>query len=222
MQGFGRNTLASRSSNAKGAGQNGADRAGHLVYLGAKLGEADMTDPKAAARTAAFARRKVAFSAGQGQAAEILADVLSAHQGKALAGYMPMRTEINPLPAMSAHQGLVGVPVIMAAATPLKFREWGPGVAMVAGDFGALIPEEGAWVTPQVVIVPLLAFDARGFRLGYGGGFYDRTLQGLRAKGPVLAIGFAFEAQKVDAVPIDAFDQKLDLVVTEKGPRWFA
>ena len=222
MQGFGRNTLASRSSNAKGAEQNGADRAGHLVYLGAKLGEADMTDPKAAARTAAFARRKVAFSAGQGQAAEILADVLSAHQGKALAGYMPMRTEIDPLPAMSAHQGLVGVPVIMAAATPLKFREWGPGVAMVAGEFGALIPAEGAWVTPQVVIVPLLAFDSRGFRLGYGGGFYDRTLQGLRAKGPVLAIGFAFAAQEVDAVPTDDFDQRLDLIVTEAGPRWFA
>ena len=222
MQGFGRNTLASRSSNAKGAGQNGADRAGHLVYLGPKLGEADMTDPKAAARTAAFARRKVAFSAGQGQAAEILADVLSAHQGKALAGYMPMRTEIDPLPAMSAHQGLVGVPVIMAAATPLKFREWGPGVAMVAGDFGALIPAEGAWVTPQVVIVPLLAFDSRGFRLGYGGGFYDRTLQGLRAKGPVLAIGFAFAAQEVDAVPTDDFDQRLDLIVTDAGPRWFA
>lgn len=222
MQGFGRNTLASRGSNAKGAGQNGADRAGHLVYLGAKLGEADMTDPKAAARTAAFARRKVAFSAGQGQAAEILADVLSAHQGKALAGYMPMRTEIDPLPAMSAHQGLVGVPVIIAAATPLKFREWGPGVAMVAGDFGALIPAEGAWVTPQVVIVPLLAFDSRGFRLGYGGGFYDRTLQGLRAKGPVLAIGFAFAAQEVDAVPTDDFDQRLDLIVTEAGPRWFA
>ena len=221
MQGFGRNTLASRSSNAKGAGQNGADRAGHLVYLGAKLGEADMTDPKAAARTAAFARRKVAFSAGQGQAAEILADVLSAHQGKALAGYMPMRTEIDPLPAMSAHQGLVGVPVIMAAATPLRCRDWGPGVAMVAGDFGALIPAEGAWVTPQVVIVPLLAFDPRGFRLGYGGGFYDRTLQGLRAKGPVLAIGFAFAAQEVDAVPTDDFDQRLDLIVTEAGPRWF-
>ena len=221
MQGFGRNTLASRSSNAKGAWQNGADRAGHLVYLGAKLGEADMTDPKAAARTAAFARRKVAFSAGQGQAAEILADVLIAHQGKALAGYMPMRTEIDPLPARSAHQGLVGVPVIMAAATPLKFREWGPGVAMVAGEFGALIPAEGAWVTPQVVIVPLLAFDSRGFRLGYGGGFYDRTLQGLRAKGPVLAIGFAFAAQEVDAVPTDDFDQRLDLIVTEAGPRWF-
>ncbi len=181
-----------------------------------------MSDPKAAARTAAFARRKAAFAAGQGQAAELLADVLSAHAGKVLAGYMPMRTEIDPLPAMAAHQGLVGVPVIMAAATPLKFREWAPGVAMIAGDFGALIPAEGAWVTPQVVIVPLLAFDARGYRLGYGGGFYDRTLQGLRAKGPVLAIGFAFAAQEVDAVPTDAFDQKLDMVVTEKGLHHFA
>ena len=71
-----------------------------------------MNDSKAAARTAAFARRKMAFAAGQGQAAEILADVLGAHQGKTLAGYMPMRTEIDPLPAMAAHQGLVGVPVI--------------------------------------------------------------------------------------------------------------
>jgi 5-formyltetrahydrofolate cyclo-ligase len=133
-----------------------------------------------------------------------------------------MRTEIDPLPAMAAHQGLVGVPVIMAAATPLKFREWAPGVAMVAGEFGALIPAEGAWVTPQVVIVPLLAFDARGYRLGYGGGFYDRTLQGLRAKGPVLAIGFAFAAQEVDEVPTGAFDQKLDMVVTEKGLHQFA
>ena len=181
-----------------------------------------MSDPKAAARTAAFARRKAAFGAGQGQAAELLADVLSAHAGKVLAGYMPMRTEIDPLPAMAAHQSLVGVPVIMAAATPLKFREWAPGVAMIAGDFGALIPAEGAWITPQVVIVPLLAFDTRGYRLGYGGGFYDRTLQGLRAKGPILAIGFAFAAQEVDAVPTDAFDQKLDLVVTEKGLHRFA
>ena len=109
---------------------------------------------------------------------------------------MPMRTEIDPLPAMAAHQGAVGVPVILAAATPLKFREWGPGAAMVAGEFGALIPAEGAWVEPEVVIVPLLAFDARGYRLGYGGGFYDRTLEGLRARHGTLAVGFAFARKK--------------------------
>jgi 5-formyltetrahydrofolate cyclo-ligase len=176
---------------------------------------------KAAARTAAFAARKLAHAAGQGQAAEILADVLAGYAGQALAGYMPMRTEADPLPAMAAHTGAVGVPVIMAAATPLRFREWSPGCAMVEGAFKALIPVEGAWVTPQVLIVPLLAYDARGYRLGYGGGFYDRTLQGLRACGPVVAIGFAFSAQEVPLVPIDATDQRLDMIVTERGVQRF-
>lgn len=176
-----------------------------------------MTDAKAAARTQAYAARKAAFAAGQGQAAEILADYLAQFRGRALSGYMPMRTEIDPLPAMAAHQGPVGVPVIMAAATPLRFREWSPGCAMMDGAFKARIPVEGAWIEPDVLIVPLLAFDARGYRLGYGGGFYDRTLQALRAQRPTIAIGFAFAAQQVDAVPNDAFDQCLDAVVTEQG-----
>ncbi|MGL6208368.1 MAG: 5-formyltetrahydrofolate cyclo-ligase, partial [Paracoccaceae bacterium] len=129
----------------------------------------DLALVKAKARKAAFLRRKAAFAAGQGQAAELLADVLAAHRGRALAGYMPMRTEIDPLSAMAVHQGPVCVPVIMGAGQPLKFREWTPGCAMIAGEFGALIPAEGAWVEPEVLIVPLLAFDARGYRLGYGG-----------------------------------------------------
>jgi 5-formyltetrahydrofolate cyclo-ligase len=73
-----------------------------------------------------------------------------------------------------------------------------------------------------VLIVPLLAWDARGYRLGYGGGFYDRTLEGLRARGPVLAVGFAFSAQEVDAVPTEPTDQRLDALVTEKGVTVFA
>lgn len=178
-------------------------------------------DLKAAARQAGFAARKAAFAAGQGQAAEILADVLASERGKVLAGYMPMRTEIDPLPAMAAHQGPVAVPVIMGRAQALRFREWSPGCALVPGDFGAQIPEEGAWVEPRVLIVPLLAFDARGYRLGYGGGFYDRTLEALRARGPVLAVGFAFAAQEVAEVPIEATDQRLDMLVTERGVRRF-
>ena len=181
-----------------------------------------MTDVKSLAREAAFAARKAAFAAGQGQAAEILADYLAGQGGRVLSGYMPMRTEIDPLPAMAAHQGTVGVPVIIGKGLPLRFREWTPGARMVEGAFKALIPEEGAWVEPEVLIVPLLAFDARGYRLGYGGGFYDRTLQGLRAKGPVLAVGFAFAAQEVADVPIDATDQRLDAMVTEKGVTLFA
>ena len=113
-----------------------------------------MSDFKALAREAAFAIRKVAFAAGQGQAAEILADFLAGQAGKVLSGYMPMRTEINPLPAMAAHQGPVGVPVIIGKGLPLRFREWSPGSTMVEGAFKALIPEEGAWVEPQVMIVP--------------------------------------------------------------------
>jgi 5-formyltetrahydrofolate cyclo-ligase len=176
-----------------------------------------MSDIKAQAREAAFAVRKRAFAAGQGQAAEILADFLSGQAGRVLSGYMPMRTEIDPLPAMAAHRGAVGVPVIMGKGLPLRFREWTPGSRMVEGAFKALIPEEGAWVEPAVLIVPLLAWDRRGYRLGYGGGFYDRTLEGLRAKGPVLAVGFAFAAQEVAQVPTEPTDQRLDAVVTENG-----
>jgi 5-formyltetrahydrofolate cyclo-ligase len=164
---------------------------------------------KANARKAAFATRKLAFAAGQGRAAELLADWLVTHRGAALSGYMPMRTEIDPLPAMAAHQGPVGVPVTVGKGQPLKFREWSPGCA--------LIPAEGAWIEPQVLIVPLLAFDARGYRLGYGGGFYDRTLQALRAKRPTLAVGFAFSSQQVPEVPIDENDQRLDAIITEQG-----
>ena len=181
-----------------------------------------MSDFKALAREAAFAIRKVAFAAGQGQAAEILADFLAGQAGKVLSGYMPMRTEINPLPAMAAHQGPVGVPVIIGKGLPLRFREWSPGSTMVEGAFKALIPEEGAWVEPQVMIVPLLAFDARGYRLGYGGGFYDRTLEGLRSRGPVLAVGFAFAAQEMAEVPTEPTDQRLNALVTEMGVTIFA
>lgn len=184
-----------------------------------------MTNPsdiKAAARTAAYARRKAAFAARTGRDHLILNDVLAVHRGGVLAGYMPMRTEIDCLPAMVAHLaagqgGRVCVPVIPGAARPLRFHEWRPDAPMVAGEFGALIPERTAELVPQVLIVPLLAFDRRGYRLGYGGGFYDRTLEGLRARGPVTAIGFAFAAQEMDEVPTEPTDQPLDLIVTEQG-----
>lgn len=183
--------------------------------------DASLTEQKAAARKRAFAARKLAFTAGQGQAAELLGDVLAEFRGKPLAGYMPMRTEIDPLPAMAGHDGPVGVPVIMGAGQALRFREWTPGCTMMEGEFGAHIPVEGTWIEPEVLIVPLVGFDARGYRLGYGGGFYDRTLEGLRAKRPTIAIGFAFAAQELDLVPIEPTDQRLDLIVTENGIRRF-
>ena len=177
-----------------------------------------MVEQKALARKQAFSARKAAHAAGQGQAAELLADWLAPHAGRVLAGYSAMRSEIDPACAMAAHQGPVAVPVIIGPGQPLRFREWTPGCAMVPGDFGALIPVEGAWLDPEVLIVPLVAFDARGFRLGYGGGFYDRTLAALRARHPTLAVGFAFAAQQVARVPTDATDQRLDAILTENGP----
>ncbi|MFT4151292.1 MAG: 5-formyltetrahydrofolate cyclo-ligase [Paracoccaceae bacterium] len=174
-------------------------------------------DPKAIARKAAFAARKQAFAQGQGQAAELLADCLAPHQGRVLAGYMAMRTEIDPLPAMIAHTGPVCVPVIAGPGRPLRFRQWTHGCPMIMGEFGAAIPAEGPWLEPEVLIVPLVAFDRRGYRLGYGGGFYDRTLEGLRAKRPTLAIGLAFAAQELPQVPVEPTDQPLDAIVTEAG-----
>ena len=130
---------------------------------------------------------------------------------------MAMRSEIDPMPAMiEAHRhGPVALPVIAAHGAPLRFRRWEPGIAMVDGGFGALIPVEGDWITPRVLIVPLVAFDRHGGRLGYGGGFYDRTLAALRAAGPVLAIGFAWAAQEAADFPLEATDEPLDLIVTE-------
>lgn len=176
-----------------------------------------ITEIKTEARAAAFAARKLAHAAGQGGAAGLLADVLASHAGKPLAGYMAMRTEIDPAPAMAAHTGPVGVPVIMGKGQPLRFRAWYPGCALVPGEFGAMIPATGDWIEPEVLIVPLVGWDRRGYRLGYGGGFYDRTLEGLRAKRPTLAIGFAFDAQELPEVPIEPTDQRLDIIVTESG-----
>jgi len=178
---------------------------------------------KAALRKAAFAARKAAFGRGLDGAAQAhLRRALAGHGGAVLAGYLPIRTEIDPRPVMADHPGPVGVPVIPGAAQPLVFHRWAPGAPLIDGPFGAMVPAESVVVVPQVLIVPLLAFDARGFRLGYGGGFYDRTLALLRAAGPVTALGFAYGAQELPEVPTDAYDQRLDGIVTEDGLRLFA
>lgn len=172
---------------------------------------------KAAQRKAAFAARKEAFDAGHPAPSAYLSEVLAGYRGAPLAGFMPINTEIDPRPAMaeaSAH-GPVGVPVIEAAGHPLTFAAWTPDCPLVEGAFKAMIPAQITPLVPEVLIVPLVAFDRNGGRLGYGGGFYDRTLEGLRARGPVLAIGFAFAAQEMDGIVLEPTDQPLDLIVTE-------
>jgi 5-formyltetrahydrofolate cyclo-ligase len=173
---------------------------------------------KAAARKAAYERRAAAHGRGLDAAAqERLRALLAPHRGRAIAGFVPIRTEINPLPVMAemAAQGPVGVPVVEARGQPLAFKAWRPGCRMAPGPFGALVPVEGAVIVPEVLIVPLVAFDRAGGRLGYGGGFYDRTLEALRALRPTRAIGFAYAAQEAEALPLEPTDQPLDAIVTE-------
>jgi 5-formyltetrahydrofolate cyclo-ligase len=174
---------------------------------------------KDAARKAAFAQRKSLFDNANAAQAGYLSEVLAGYRGVPLSGFMPIRTEIDPLAAMAeatAH-GRVGVPVIDAAGQPLRFAEWTSETEMVAGAFGARIPATPLFFEPEILIVPLLAFNRKGARLGYGGGFYDRTLEKLRSKRATLAIGFAFAGQENDDVPLEETDQSLDMIVTEKG-----
>ena len=176
-----------------------------------------LEDLKATARKAAFVARKRAFDASVGADGGLLSSVLAGYRGVAMSGYMPIRSEINPLDAMaeaSAH-GVVGVPVIQAAGKPLLFSRWEPECRLKEGPFGASIPEQDDFFEPELVIVPLVAFDRMGGRLGYGGGFYDRTLELLRSKRPTLAIGFAFAAQEMTDLPLEPTDQPLDMIVTE-------
>jgi 5-formyltetrahydrofolate cyclo-ligase len=179
----------------------------------------DLAVIKDAARKAAFARRKPLFENANAAQAGYLSEVLAGYRGVPLSGFMPIRTEIDPTPAMAeaAAHGPVGVPVIIAAARPLKFARWSPDAKMVPGAFGALIPADPVFFEPEILIVPLLAFSRAGGRLGYGGGFYDRTLEMLRAKRPTLAIGFAFAGQEDADLPLEPTDQPLDMIVTESG-----
>lgn len=179
----------------------------------------DLALIKKEARKAAFLRRSEAHTEEASiKGAEHLLEVIMPYKGKSIAGYMPIRTEINPVGVMAALSafGPVSVPVIKAKDTALEFALWDPGTKMVEGDFGASIPETLEFVEPDVLIVPLVAFDRKGGRLGYGGGFYDRTLERLREKRPAVAIGYAYGAQEADDLPLEDTDQPLDLIVTEK------
>lgn len=139
----------------------------------------------------------------------------------ALAGYHPIRGEADPRPVLAAHAGPTALPVVTGFRQPLQFRAWRLGQRLVPGPFGTLNPPDTAEVIlPGVVIVPLVGFDSRGARIGYGGGFYDRTLETLRAAGPVLAVGLAFAAQQVGQITEEPFDQRLDLIATETGLLW--
>lgn len=139
-----------------------------------------------------------------------------------VAGYWPLAFELDPRPAMVAlaTQGWVCALPRMAGKThPLHFHHWSMGSSLRPGPFGVMEPpDQAAILTPDLVLTPLLAFDRRGNRLGYGAGFYDRTFTALRERGTdPLRLGLAFAAQEVDEVPSETSDVALDAIITETG-----
>lgn len=174
---------------------------------------------KSALRKAMAARRSDAnASVDQAAAQRLLLDVLNATDGP-VSFFWPIRTEIDTRPVMKTLSATrpVCLPVTSGRAA-LTFREWCPGANMVADGFGVPIPVDGAPLVPKVLVVPMLACDPHGHRLGYGAGHYDRTLAKLRSKGDVIAVGFAFEAQRLEQpLPVETTDEPLDVLVTEDG-----
>jgi 5-formyltetrahydrofolate cyclo-ligase len=183
---------------------------------------APATTSKADLRTAALAARDALSDAQRAAASEALAKrglPLDIKPGAVVAGYSPIRGEIDPAPLMRQLAGegaRLALPVITARGQSLRFRLWHPGDRLLPGPLGILEPSPAAAeIHPDIVLVPLAAFDRIGHRIGYGAGHYDRTLVHLHKSKGFAAIGLAFSAQEVAAVPALQHDVALDYVLTE-------
>lgn len=184
---------------------------------------------KANLRTVALARRAALEPAARAAAAEAAAahamEWLGAVRGEVVSVFASIGGEIDtgPLVRRLREAGAcIALPIVLEIGKPLLFRLWEPGVALVpsAGPGRMAIPappEDAPAVSPDVLVVPLAGFDARGNRLGYGAGFYDRTLSLLRHAKRVEALGYAFAVQELPAVPAEAHDERLDAIATDAG-----
>ena len=171
------------------------------------------------------AERRDALASGQGDIGERLAisfaGAVLLKPAHIIAGYAPFRSEADPRPLLrflSTAGWTCALPVPIGGADGLAFRAWVPGSPLAAGRYGIPVPPETAEIVrPQLVLVPLLAYDGAGGRLGYGAGYYDRALAALRRDGPVVAMGVAYAGQEMASVPTEAHDQPLDMILTEDG-----
>lgn len=184
---------------------------------------------KKEARALAKARRAEAHRTYEGLGGGIFIQpfIQSLHPvpGQVVAAYVAKGDEADPGPlvALLADHGCrIALPRILGPDMALSFRFWSLGEPLVAGPFDVLEPGGATEALPDFVIIPLLAFSSDGHRLGYGGGYYDRTLEALRAQKPgIIAVGLAFAAQEVTNLPVEREDEPLDWIVTERGARSF-
>lgn len=183
-----------------------------------------LRDQKQQQRDTAFARRAsiVAGNAGV-QAARHFIEAFPSLDYLTVSLYWPLGSELDSRPLLRVLHEMgadCALPVVEKKDHPLLFRRWTPETVMEPGAFNVMVPVKSAdYVIPGLVITPMLAFDAMGNRLGYGGGFYDRTLEILRNEAGSRAIGLAYAAQEVERVVTDRFDQRLDGIITEKDFR---
>jgi len=183
----------------------------------------DLNRGKAGLRTATLATCDAMPAAERQAAAEALAArglPVPVAPGAIVSGFMPMKTEINPLPLMRklADTGAqLALPCIDGRGKPLIMRAYQFGDAFKSGQWGIREPmPEAPEVKPDILLVPLVCFDRSGQRIGYGAGYYDRTIAALRAFKRVTAIGIAFAMQEIPQVPATERDERLDFVLTEK------
>jgi 5-formyltetrahydrofolate cyclo-ligase len=179
-------------------------------------------EQKAELRREGLARRDALPAEIRKAAAEAIAArpfPLAIASGMILSGFMPLKSEINPLPLMRKlvdDGARLALPVVAGRGQPLIMRSWQWGEPLVPGVWGISEPPPTApELQPDILLVPVLAFDRNGHRIGYGAGYYDLTIAQLRAKKPIAAVGIAFAAQEIESVPRTAFDARLDLVLTE-------
>jgi 5-formyltetrahydrofolate cyclo-ligase len=173
-------------------------------------------------RTAALARRDALSDERRAAAAEAIAKrglPLAIKPGAVVAGYSPIRSEIDPVPLMrtfAAQGARLALPAVMARGKSLAFRAWSIGDKLMLGPLGILEPSPAAAeIVPDIVLVPLAAFDRAGHRIGYGAGHFDFTLAHLRKVKGAIAIGLAFAVQEVKTIPVQPHDVALDYVLTE-------
>jgi 5-formyltetrahydrofolate cyclo-ligase len=184
---------------------------------------AEIVAEKAELRALVLARRDALPVDLRAQAAETIAAralpvTLALHA--IVSGFMPIRSEINPLPLLRRYADAgaqLALPAIGGRGKPLIMRAWSVGEKLVAGQWNIREPDASApEVAPDIMLVPLAAFDRRGFRLGYGAGYFDMTINSLRTRKPVTTIGIAYAKQEVATVPVEPHDARLDLVLTER------
>jgi 5-formyltetrahydrofolate cyclo-ligase len=188
-----------------------------------QINDKSKTYDKSTLRQAALARRDAMPAAERAAAVDAVTQrpfPISVAPGMIVSGYSPMKSEFNPVPLLRklADAGAkLALPVTPKRGNPLIMRAWAFGDELAAGVWGIREPKpEAAEVFPDIMLVPLAAFDRAGHRIGYGAGYYDKTIARIRAMKPVTAIGLAFAVQEIGQVPATPFDQQLDLVLTEK------